>query len=100
MLRLAYRSGGGEWQGMWASRGGVQAGAHECGLRGNESGPMGGDRGSECGAERAVECRPSPVRMQAATQSFLGRYTYPRYDALTGSFEEATRIAAAQPQLS
>jgi hypothetical protein len=23
-----------------------------------------------------------------------------RYDALTGSFEEATRIAAAQPQLS
>ena len=77
MLRLAYRSGGGEWQGMWARRGGVQAGAHECGLRGNESGPMGGDRGSECGSERSVECRPSPVRMQAATHRFSGRYTYP-----------------------
>jgi hypothetical protein len=77
MLRLAYRSGGGEWQGMWARRGGVQAGAHECGLRGNEPGPMGGDRGSECGSERAVECRLSPVRRPAATHRFSGRYTDP-----------------------
>jgi hypothetical protein len=39
----------------------------ETALRGVESGPTGGDRGSECGSERAVECRPRPVRMQATT---------------------------------
>jgi hypothetical protein len=67
MLRLAYRSGGGEWQGLWARRDGVQAGAPECRLSGTESGPTGGDRGSQCGPARAVECSPRPVRMQAAT---------------------------------
>jgi hypothetical protein len=65
--RRAYRLAGGEWQGVWARRDGVQAGAPECSLRGTESGPAGADRGSKCGSERAVECRPRPVRMQAAT---------------------------------
>jgi hypothetical protein len=67
MVRLACPWAGGEWQGVWARRDGVQAGAPKCSLRGTESGPAGGDRGSECGSERAVECRPCPVRMQAAT---------------------------------
>ena len=69
MVRLVCRLGGSEWQGMWARPNGVQAGTHKCGLRGNASGPTGGDRGSECGSARGVKCSPSPVRMQAATDT-------------------------------
>jgi hypothetical protein len=34
MMRLAYHEAGGEWQGLWARRDGVQADAPECSLRG------------------------------------------------------------------
>jgi hypothetical protein len=67
--RLAYRLVDGEWQELWACRGEVQAGTPECSLRGTESGPTGGDRGSDGGLARAVKCRPSSFPMQAATPS-------------------------------
>src|SRR5262245_60759581 len=69
ILRLAYRLVDGEWQELWACRGEVQAGTPECSLRGTESSPTGGDRGSDCGLARAVKCRPSSFPMQAATHS-------------------------------
>jgi hypothetical protein len=69
IVRLACQWADGEWQGRWARRDGVQAGAPECRLRCTESGPTGGDRGSECGSAMALECRPRLFGMQAATHS-------------------------------
>jgi hypothetical protein len=69
IAQLACQWAGGEWQGLWACRDGVQAGVPECSLRGTEFGPTGGDRGSECGSARAVECRPRLLGMQAATDT-------------------------------
>jgi hypothetical protein len=67
IVQLACEGAGGEWQGRWARRDGVQAGGLECSLRGDEFGPTGGDRGNECGSARALECGPRLFGMQAAT---------------------------------
>jgi hypothetical protein len=45
----------------------------ECRLRGNEFGPTGGDRGSECGSARALECRPRLLGPALAKVNFLAK---------------------------
>jgi len=51
-----------------------------------------GQKGPSSAGLARFEGRPLHIASRAATPT--------RYDALTGSFEEATRIAAAQLQLS